>query len=116
MFVGKIQLKNFRNYDQIELNFNQGVHIFSGFNAQGKTNLLEAIFMSVLGNSFRAGHDDELISWGAANSSIEIFFNNRIAVHNLLFKLHRGEGRENILNGQKVKKQEIIGLINRPGF
>lgn len=116
MLVERIRLKNFRNYQETDISFEQGVHVFSGFNAQGKTNLLEAIFLAVLGKSFRANHDDELIRWDASDSIVECFFSNHVAAHNIVFKMHRGIGRENILNGQQVRKKELIGLLNAVFF
>ena len=74
MFVRKVRLEHFRNYESLELNFNDGLHLFSGNNAQGKTNLLEAIFLSAMGKSFRAGNDNELIHWKANAGKIVIFF------------------------------------------
>ena len=58
MNVERIKLQNFRNYREFDFTFSPGVHIFTGNNAQGKTNLLEALFLAVLGKSFRAGNDD----------------------------------------------------------
>ena len=112
MLVEQVALKNFRNYSSLEMAFDSGVHLFSGDNAQGKTNLLEAIFLSAMGKSFRAGHDDELIGWEAGEGNVEVRFSNRIAAHAMNFKFRRGEGRENILNGRPVRKKELIGLMN----
>ena len=112
MIVEKVHMKNFRNYATLAMSFDGGVHLFSGFNAQGKTNLLEAIFLSAMGKSFRTGHDEELIGWEASESSVDIVFSNKVAVHELSFLFLRGEGRENKLNGRIVRKKDIIGLMN----
>ena len=116
MHIKKIQMKNFRNYRDLSLDFDQGVHVFFGCNAQGKTNLLEAIFLSVLGKSFRAGNDDELINWDTNESSLCVDFQNNVAEHSLTFRLKREGTRENILNGQNVKKKDIIGFLNAVFF
>ena len=63
MFIDKISLINFRNYSNINLEFIDGVNIFKGNNAQGKTNVLEAIFFCSLGRSHRTSKDKELIKW-----------------------------------------------------
>lgn len=55
MNITQLNLENFRNYHNLSIDFNEGVHVFLGPNAQGKTNLLEAIFLGVLGKSFRTG-------------------------------------------------------------
>ena len=51
MFIKSIELKNFRNYDELTLSFNDKVNFIVGNNAQGKTNLLEGIYMSSIGKS-----------------------------------------------------------------
>ena len=112
MHVEQIQLRNYRNYDDIDITFDKSIHVFTGLNAQGKTNLLEAVFLAVLGKSFRASHDDELIKWQAVDSRISIAFTNKIASHLLIVKLRRGERRINILNGQIIKNKELFGLLN----
>ncbi len=48
MYIDKIKLKNFRNYDNLAVDLNQGINIFYGDNAQGKTNLIEAIYLCAL--------------------------------------------------------------------
>lgn len=116
MYINQLQLKNFRNYREISMAFDQGVHVFCGCNAQGKTNLLEAIFLAVLGKSFRAGHDDELIRWDENETTLCISFQNKIAEQTMRFNLKREGTRENILNGQPVKKKDIIGFLNAVFF
>ena len=63
MYIKKIKLKDFRNYDSIELNFNSKVNFILGQNAQGKTNLLESIYITSIGRSFRTGRDSEMIGF-----------------------------------------------------
>ena len=53
MYLRKLQLKNFRNYEYLDIDFNKKVNILIGNNAQGKTNLVEGIYMMGLGKSFR---------------------------------------------------------------
>ena len=63
MKLKNIQLKNFRNYDELPLDFHPQLNIFLGQNAQGKTNILEAIHFLALTRSHRTSHDKELIRW-----------------------------------------------------
>ena len=63
MKLKQIELKNFRNYEQIQLDFHPQLNIFLGQNAQGKTNILEAIHFLALTRSHRTSHDKELIRW-----------------------------------------------------
>ena len=72
MWIKKIKLNNFRNYQEQEINFEKNINIFYGENAQGKTNIIEAIFLCSLGKSFRAKKDSEMIKLNEKNSLIEI--------------------------------------------
>lgn len=72
MKVCKLKLTNYRNYSSIDLAFSPKTNIILGKNAQGKTNLLEAIFMCAIGKSMRASKDNEVIKWGEENAKIEL--------------------------------------------
>lgn len=72
MIIKNIKLKNFRNYDELDLKLDKGINIFYGDNAQGKTNIIEAIFMSAIGKSFRTNKDSELIKWGEGCAQISV--------------------------------------------
>ena len=64
MHVKSLSLKNFRNYGQAIITPSGGVTVFTGPNAQGKTNILEALHLCCLGRSHRTSRDEELIRWG----------------------------------------------------
>ena len=74
MYIESVQLKNFRNYDSLELDLAQGTNIFYGNNAQGKTNLLEAVYMFSNGRSHRAHTDSELVSFGKMRYLLRLSF------------------------------------------
>ncbi len=112
MKVDYLKLINFRNYDYIDLSFDKGVHVLVGDNAQGKTNILEALFLAVLGKSFRAGQDEEMIRWECDSSKIDIAFSNQISENLLQITLSKSGVRENTYNGQLRKKRDIIGNLN----
>ncbi|WP_295729031.1 DNA replication/repair protein RecF [uncultured Limosilactobacillus sp.] len=63
MILQELQLKHFRNYGELAVNFSPGINVFIGENAQGKTNLLEAIHVLALTKSHRTSKDRELIQW-----------------------------------------------------
>ena len=65
MFVKRIELKDFRNYKDLDVSFNKNVNIFIGNNAQGKTNLLESIYLNSMARSFKTSKDKELIRFGS---------------------------------------------------
>ena len=63
MYIKEIELKNFRNYEDLTLQFDENVNFIIGNNAQGKTNLLEGIYLSSIGKSFRTSKDNDMISF-----------------------------------------------------
>ncbi len=65
MELQRLQLAHFRNYPDLDLTLGPGMHVFAGANAQGKTNLLEAIYLTATGRSPRTGQESELIDWDA---------------------------------------------------
>lgn len=64
MYFKSIELENFRNYEKLRLDFHRNLNLFLGNNAQGKTNLIESLFIMGLGKSFRTNRDPEMISFG----------------------------------------------------
>ena len=74
MFAKKISVRNFRNIEQAEVSFSEGVNILVGENAQGKTNLLEAIFYPSVGRSFRGAHTNEMIRFGEEHAELTLNF------------------------------------------
>ena len=77
MFIERLKLKNYRNYKEEVFDFSDGLNVIIGKNAQGKTNVLEAIFFSVIGKSFKTNKEKELIKWGENNSQIEGIFKRK---------------------------------------
>ena len=73
MYIYKLELKNFRNYEDLNISFNKNVNLILGKNAQGKTNLLEAIYLSQIGRSFRTNHDHELIKFGEEETKVKVY-------------------------------------------
>ena len=72
MYIKNIELKDFRNYESLNLQFNKNVNLLLGKNAQGKTNLLEAIYVTSIGKSFRTNKDSDLIRFGSEFAKVYI--------------------------------------------
>lgn len=72
MYIKSIELKNFRNYDDLNLSFNKNINLILGNNAQGKTNLLEGIYLTAFGRSFRTNKDLELIKFEKDISKVKV--------------------------------------------
>ncbi len=111
MWINKIKVNNFRNYDNEEIELNKNINIFYGENAQGKTNIIEAIFLSSMGKSFRAKKDKEMIKLSENRAMIEILFNKKDRDGKIKIEL---QNKKNVyLNGIKLKKlSELLGNIN----
>ena len=67
MRLNSLQLVNFRNYNNLYLEFNEKVNLLLGKNGQGKTNIVESIYMLSFGKSFRTNRDKEIIKFNAEN-------------------------------------------------
>ena len=65
MYLQRLRLTNFRNYETLDLTLKPGLSIFQGRNAQGKSNLMESIALLATSRSFRAGGERETVRWGA---------------------------------------------------
>ena len=111
MWIKNIKLKNFRNYEQQEINFEKNINIFYGENAQGKTNIIESIFLCSLGKSFRAKKDTEMIKLNENYSLVEIEYEKSDREGKI--KIELGNKKNIYLNGIKIKKlSELLGNIN----
>ena len=111
MYIKKVTLNNFRNYEHQEIELENNLNIFYGNNAQGKTNILEAIFLCSFAKSFRTKKEEELIKFNQDNALIEIEFEKTDRVGKI--KLEISDKKYFSVNGVKVKKlSELIGKIN----
>jgi len=72
MYIKSIQLTNFRNYDVLETDFHKNVNLILGNNAQGKTNLLEAVYLTSIGRSFRTNKDSDLVLFDADFAKVKV--------------------------------------------
>ena len=111
MRVNSLKLVNYRNYQELELAFQPALNIFIGCNAQGKTNILEAVYYAACGSSFRGNSDGELIKWNADGGSISLGFSRLEVANQLDFAFRRDKRRTIVYNGQKIPLRELIGAI-----
>ena len=110
MYIKKVKLENFRNYEKQEIIFNKNINNIFGDNAQGKTNILEAIFICGLGKSFRTNQDKELININKDYSNVEIEYYKKDREGKI--KLELNQKKDFFINDIKVKKvSDILGKI-----
>lgn len=102
MLITSLKIQNFRNYKELELEFNKDINVIYGDNAQGKTNILESIYVSALGKSFRTNKDRELIKIGEEFSIIEVEFSKSDRNGNI--KIEISDKKNIFINRNKSKK------------
>lgn len=111
MYIRKISLTDFRNYENQEISFDENLNIIYGNNAQGKTNILEAIFLGAMGKSFRAKKDKDLIRFGKNQAKVEIEFQKIDRDGKITAVID--DKKTFFINGVKQNKiSDIIGKIN----
>ena len=111
MLITNLKINNFRNYDTLDLDFNKKINIFYGNNAQGKTNIIESIFLCAIGKSFRTNKDKELIKFNENFLNIEIKYKKSDREGKI--KINISEKKDIYLNEIKAKKlSELVGKIN----
>lgn len=113
MYIKKINLKNFRNYEEAELEFSPLTNIIYGNNAQGKTNILEAVYLFAQGRSHRAKTDKELVRFGTdfAGLAIEFEDTNREYTGKMQI-LKNGRKAVNINHVNILKLSQLMNYLN----
>ena len=112
MRVVKIALNGFRNYEWETAGFAPGTNVISGQNAQGKTNLLEAVYMLSLGKSFRTRFDRELVGFGYSSAEILAQIESHGREQTVKISLVPGQSKKISVNGVKKTASELAGTIN----
>lgn len=112
MHIEQLKLKNYRNYDELDLTFENKVNVIIGENAQGKTNLMEAIYLLAFTKSHRTSREKELIRWDEKYAKIE----GRITKRNRQFPLEvifSTKGKKAKLNHiEQQRLSDYIGMLN----
>lgn len=108
MLIRRLELHQFRNYARLEIDLSARIHLLVGDNAEGKTNLLEAIYYLATTRSPLAGQDRELIGWNAGEA--DIIPNAQMALH---FTRH---GEDHVLEASLVREPAEGGLPGEEVF
>lgn len=113
MIVKSIELKNFRNYENLSLSFDEGTNILFGNNAQGKTNILEAVYMSGTTKSHKGSKDRELIRFGETEAHIRTVVAKGDREYQIDMHLKQNRSKGIAVNRVPIKKaSELFGLLN----
>ncbi|UOF91760.1 DNA replication/repair protein RecF [Fodinisporobacter ferrooxydans] len=112
MFVTALQAKQFRNYQSLAIEFSPTANLIVGQNAQGKTNILEAILMLAVAKSHRTNKDQEMIRWGSEKATISASINRSERRYKLELDVLK-KGKRALINGvEKRKMSDFVGHLN----
>ncbi|MGE5329967.1 MAG: DNA replication/repair protein RecF [Deltaproteobacteria bacterium] len=112
MYVNRIKLINFRNYQHLEVGFKKGINLLYGDNAQGKTNVIEAIHLGALGKSQRIARDAEMIFFGSQGYFIEIDLIKSERSYKIEIGVNNKKEKRIKLSGVEIKKiGELLGKL-----
>lgn len=113
MWIRSIELSNFRNYGDLQLELDPGINIFYGMNAQGKTNLLESIYLCSTTKSHRASRDKDMIRFGCEESHIKMFVMRNDVPYRIDMHLKKSRSKGIAINGLPIRKaSELFGIVN----
>jgi len=109
VFLSSLSLNNFRNYQSLALSFSQGLNVIYGKNAQGKTNLLEAVYFLSTGRSHRTSQDHEMIQEGTQGLSAKALISRKTGVLNLELTYSLDTRKQLKING--IAERKIARLV-----
>lgn len=113
MIIKSIDLNDFRNYEQLNISFDDGVNILYGDNAQGKTNILESIYMFGTTKSHRGNKDKEIIKFEKEEAHLRALFEKNEVDYQIDMHLRADKSKGIAINGVKIKKAaEMLGIAN----
>lgn len=113
MIIKSLELADFRNYDTLDIHFSEGVNILYGDNAQGKTNILEAIYLSATTKSHKGSKDKDIINFLKEEAHIRTYIEKDHITTRVDMHLRKSKTKGIAIDGQKIKKAaELLGLLN----
>lgn len=113
MHIDSLEVGNFRNYDFGKIEFHEKTNILYGDNAQGKTNLLESIFVCGTTKSHKGSKDRELIRLGEEEAHIRMHMTKKNIRHRIDMHLKKSKGKGIAIDGIPIKRSgELLGLLN----
>ena len=113
MYIESLDLKNFRNYEELHLTFDRGINVFFGDNAQGKTNILEALYVCATSRSHRGSKDREMIRFGQEEAHLRMEIRKQDIPGRIDMHFHPGKSRGIAIGGIPIRKaSELFGVIH----
>ncbi|MCI9199576.1 MAG: DNA replication/repair protein RecF [Lachnospiraceae bacterium] len=113
MIIKSLELMNFRNYEFLDLKFSEGTNILYGDNAQGKTNVLEAIYLSATTKSHKGSKDKDIVGFDKEEAHIRTYLAKEGIEYKIDMHLRKNKSKGVAVDGQKLKKAaDLLGLLN----
>ena len=113
MIIKSLELADFRNYEELNISFDKGTNILYGDNAQGKTNILEAIYVSATTKSHKGSKDKEIINFDKEEAHIRTYLEKEGIESRVDMHLRKSKSKGIAIDGQKIKKAaDLLGLLN----
>ncbi|MFA9556237.1 DNA replication/repair protein RecF [Evansella sp. AB-rgal1] len=112
MYIDQITIKNYRNYDHLNLQFENKINVIIGENAQGKTNLMEAIYVLAMAKSHRTSKDKDLIRWDQSFAKVEGQFENRNGPFHMEVVFSNKGKKVKVNHIEKKRLSDYIGTCN----
>lgn len=113
MLIKKLELNRFRNYESQILEFDDGINIIYGNNGEGKTNIVEAIYLMSLGRSFRTSRDKEMINLNAETSYIKSLVESSGREFKIEYRIDKTAKKAIKINSLPIEKlTELLGIVN----
>ena len=113
MIIKSIELAHYRNYDSLNMQFDSGTNILYGDNAQGKTNILEAIYVSATTKSHKGSKDREIVNFDKDEAHIRTYLEKDNVETRVDMHLRKSKSKGIAIDGQKIKKAaDLLGLCN----
>lgn len=113
MYIESIQLKNYRNYETLDMKLDKETNILYGDNAQGKTNILEAIYLCGTTKSHRGSKDREIIKFQEEEAHIRMVISKKNIKYRIDMHLKKNKAKGVAINGLPIKKaRELFGIVN----
>ena len=112
MYIQSLELKNYRNYDRLIIEFSSGTNILYGDNAQGKTNILEAVYLGATTKSHRGSKDKEIIRFGENESHIRIHLMKQDIGHQIDMHLKKSRTKGAAIDQIPIKRSsDLLGFV-----
>lgn len=113
MIIESIELQNYRNYENLHMEFSPGTNILYGKNAQGKTNILEAVYVCSTTKSHRGSKDREMIRFNEQESHIKMTVRKNDVPYRIDMHLKKSKAKGVAINGLPIRKaSELFGIVN----